>query len=164
MPTPSWIVEAIRGPRNSNTGSIQPAFELPEVIKEGHRDDILYRFACSLRAQDLNLNTALMLMKMAWERCEQPPVATTDYEWQQAVTKLHNAYGRYDSGRSEGYEAASLEAAGDMADERLLSTTPHPTRTPASPRHPEPNAAAHYRSMLAPCATCWPDRGHHKPA
>jgi hypothetical protein len=120
-PLPGWVRDAIKGNGRDTSTDAKPngtAFELPDVIKEGHRDEILYRFALSLRSQDLNMNTALMLMKVAWEKCEQPPKAGTRYDWQAAVTKLHGAYGRYDGGRSEEYQKAQTDKA-----RRLVVTT-----------------------------------------
>jgi hypothetical protein len=74
---------------------------------------VLYRFACSLRSYELPFNTALMLMKDAWNRCEQPPVTKTRYEWDTAVSKLKAAYGRYDSGRSDEYVSRGHTQQGD---------------------------------------------------
>jgi hypothetical protein len=110
-PLPDWVVEAIQGPGRTNGSDHQAppkGFELPEVIKEGHRDEILYRFACSLRAQTLNYPTAKLLFQEAWKRCEHPPTAKTPFTWDQALAKLKGAYGSYDEGRSEGYEPAEL--------------------------------------------------------
>jgi hypothetical protein len=133
-PWPDWLTAAIKASRNGHTktnddsgpfedlGGSDP-FELPDVIKEGQRDSILYRFACSLRAQDLNMNTALLLVRGAWERCQQPPVAKTRYEWQTAVGKLHNAYGRYDSGRSKGYGTRQANGEQRQESRRHLKAT-----------------------------------------
>jgi hypothetical protein len=109
-PLPEWVREAIQGQRRTNgsdpfTDSQGPpeGFELPKVIKEGHRDEVLYRFACSLRAQTLNYPTAKLLFQEAFQRCEQPPTAETPFTWDQALAKLKGAYGRYDEGRSDQY-------------------------------------------------------------
>jgi hypothetical protein len=111
-PLPAWVRDAIKGNgRDASTGARpnSTAFELPDVIKEGHRDNVLYLYACSMRSKDYPFNTALILMKDAWNRCEQPPVAKAFYEWQTAVAKLHATYGRYDGGRSEEYQRDRTE-------------------------------------------------------
>jgi hypothetical protein len=111
-PLPNWVVEAIQSQKRANGSDPQSppeGFELPKVIKDGHRDNVLYLYACSMRSKDYPFNTALILMKDAWNRCEQPPVAKTFYEWQTAVIKLQAAYGRYDGGRSEEYQRDKTE-------------------------------------------------------
>ena len=74
------------------------------MIKEHHRDTTLFEFACSMRAQKINRQLAKVMIELAWQRCEQPPQAKTEYTLDQAKTKVDNAYDNYQAGRSEGYE------------------------------------------------------------
>ena len=51
-------------------------------------------------------------MRAAWERCEQPPIATSHFPMDQALAKLD----RYEPGRSEGYEPRGVQNGQDKAD------------------------------------------------
>ena len=81
-------------------GDYDDPFELPEVISDGQRDSVLFKFACSLNAQGIRRRTAELLMREAFQRCEQPPTAGTAFTWDEALAKLEQAY-RYESGRAE---------------------------------------------------------------
>jgi hypothetical protein len=115
-PLPSWIPDAIRGPQqpSSSTSSSTPTvgdlfadgFQLPDVIKANHRHDTLMRFASSLRARNCPLREAKILIKDAWQRCEQPPGARQVTE-DEAYATLEDIYQRYPAGRSEGYQGAN---------------------------------------------------------
>src|SRR5512133_4195858 len=96
VPLPTWIRDAIRAKPNGHKD--EPAdssngfngFELPKVIRgdrpdrPGERDNVLFAFASSLRAQSINYATAKLMMEMAWSRCEQPPIAHTAFTWDKA--------------------------------------------------------------------------------
>ena len=102
---PAWVVEAIDGPKQNNgehrTEGNFHTFELPNIIKDGTRDETLFRFASSLRGQSINYATAKTFMRWAWEKCEQPP--GKPFTLESAYAKLDQAY-KYPPGRSEGYE------------------------------------------------------------
>jgi hypothetical protein len=66
----------------------------------------LFQYAASLLAREQPRDEAETLMRSAWERCEQPPVAKDLYPVEQALAKLD----RYDPGRSEGYEKSDPSA------------------------------------------------------
>jgi hypothetical protein len=106
---PDWVVQAIKVKTNSHkdadgvwetVGGDFERFELPEVIKDHTRDTTLFQYASSLLARGLPRGEAEILMRAAWQRCEQPPKATSAYTVEQALAKLD----RYEPGRSEGYE------------------------------------------------------------
>jgi hypothetical protein len=100
---PHWIPEGVKARRSNGTESTGGVgFELPDVIKDGHRDNDLFAFACSLRAQSINYATAKVVMLAAWLRCEQPPIAKTRFTWEQALAKLDQAW-KYEEGRSSEY-------------------------------------------------------------
>jgi hypothetical protein len=121
-PLPDWVVKAIRanarqessngqktptvqGVLNSGPGGYE-RFELPEVIKDGHRHNTLVRYASSMRAREISLAEAKTLIREAWKRCEQPPVARTPINEEDAIAKLEDVYQRYEAGRSEGIPEA----------------------------------------------------------
>lgn len=55
-------------------------FELPEVIEQGERDDVLFRYGCSLRAQGFDRDAILSaLTKVNTERCR-PPLSPDEVE------------------------------------------------------------------------------------
>jgi hypothetical protein len=108
---PDWVVQAIKTKSNGQkvdddgvvwdtVGDDFDRFELPEVIKDHTRDTTLFQYASSLLARELPRGEAEILMRAAWQRCEQPPKATSAYTVEQALGKLD----RYEPGRSEGYE------------------------------------------------------------
>jgi hypothetical protein len=108
-PLPDWVVQAVKAKTNSHkdadgvwetVGGDFDRFELPEVIKDHTRDTTLFQYASSLLARELPRGEAEILMRAAWQRCEQPPQAESTYTAEQALAKLD----RYEPGRSEGYE------------------------------------------------------------
>jgi hypothetical protein len=108
-PLPDWVVQAIKAKTNGHkddggvwetVGDDFDRFELPEVIKDHTRDDTLFKYASSLLARELPRGEAEILMRAAWQRCEQPPKAESAYTVEEALAKLD----RYEPGRSEGYE------------------------------------------------------------
>jgi hypothetical protein len=98
-PLPAWVRQAIQGKLEPTTdnGDGSKTFELPDVIKDGKRDDTLFKFASSLRGENLTKPTAKLLMQEAWKRCETPSTAKTEYTWDEALGKLEGAYDRYDA-------------------------------------------------------------------
>ena len=109
-PLPGWVVDAVKAKTNGHKadsdgwtwfgGGYDDPFELPDVISDGQRDSVLFKFACSLNAQGIRRRTAELLMREAFQRCEQPPTAGTAFTWDEALAKLEQAY-RYESGRAE---------------------------------------------------------------
>lgn len=47
-------------------------FELPDVIREGERNETLFRYACSLVGRGVRDHEALTLLKDAYDRCDAP--------------------------------------------------------------------------------------------
>jgi hypothetical protein len=65
---------------------------------------------------------AALVMRTAWERCEQPPEAKTVTRSTRAMAKLDNAYDNLAEGRSEGYEKPSSTGQQDGVRRRLAIT------------------------------------------
>src|SRR5215212_3173959 len=84
---PDWLIEAIKSPpaaaANGQNGRPRGLAGLPDVIRgprpdaPGERDEVLFRYACSLRAREVPYDEAEALFRVACERCEQPPACTT---------------------------------------------------------------------------------------
>jgi hypothetical protein len=70
-PLPGWLADALDGNSGPFTDPTQP-FELPDVIKAGERDQVLFRYACQLRAQGTKVVAAARLIRAVHGRCEQP--------------------------------------------------------------------------------------------
>jgi AAA domain len=123
-PCPAWLVEVLTArpePTDGHTGGFAG---LPEVIRgkradiSGERHETLVRYACSLRAREVPLDEATVLMWAAWRRCEQPPACETPLPWDEAVEKLHDVYARYPAGWSEGYQHTTPAVLDDPQNER----------------------------------------------
>jgi hypothetical protein len=116
-PLPGWVVQAIKAKPNGHkdddgvwetVGGDFDRFELPAVIKDGTRDETLFKYASSLLARELPRGEAEILMQSAWQRCEQPPKAKDTYPLDKALVKLE----RYEPGRSEGYQKQGADGEG----------------------------------------------------
>ncbi|MBE7444687.1 MAG: primase C-terminal domain-containing protein [Planctomycetia bacterium] len=84
---PSWVL-------NGGSGSGKPVVKVTNnVIFEGHRNDTLFRFACSLRAKDTSFDTALSALEAENQKRCNPPLC--DRELRGLVD---SAYGRYEAG------------------------------------------------------------------
>lgn len=125
-PLRDWVVQAIKAKPNGHkdddgvwetVGGDFDRFELPAVIKDGTRDETLFKYASSLLARELPGGEAEILMRSAWQRCEQPPKAKSAYTAEQALAKLD----RYEAGRSEGYQ--KLTEGEQSGDERATFDT-----------------------------------------
>jgi Bifunctional DNA primase/polymerase, N-terminal/AAA domain len=116
-PLPDWVAAAIIGADQILT-SPDIAFELPDIIPAGTRDETLFKYACSLRAQGTKIVTAGQRMRKAWERCQQPPGQL--YTLDQAFTKLDQAWG-YAYERTEPEKAADALTA-EISRQRLTRT------------------------------------------
>jgi hypothetical protein len=133
-PRPQWLANAIKAKSNGrktptvdeivweDVGGLEP-FQLPEVIKEHYRDTTLFEFACSMRAQKINRQLAKVMIETAWQRCEQPPQAKTEYTLDEAKTKVDNAYDNYEAGRSEGYKKQGNSGQQQQDNRRRLKAT-----------------------------------------
>ena len=114
-PLPDWVIDAIQtktnGHKTTTVNGIvfeeiggHERFELPQVIKDHHRHTTLVQYASSMRAREIPLAEATVLIKEAWKRCEQPPQARDELTAEEATAKLEDVYNRYDAGRSEEYQ------------------------------------------------------------
>jgi predicted ATP-dependent serine protease len=74
-----------------------------------------------MRAQKIHRQLAKVMIETAWQRCEQPPQAKTEYTLDEAKTKVDNAYDNYEAGRSEGYEKQG--GNGQQDNRRRLKAT-----------------------------------------
>jgi hypothetical protein len=133
VPIVDWVIDAVKTPTNGHKTTTVDGiafedvggferFELPEVIKEHHRDTTLFSFACSMRAQGLSRELANVVMETAWERCEQPPQTKTEFTLDEAKAKVDNAYDTYEAGRSEEYQGqAGSDEAGAATFDSLVA-------------------------------------------
>jgi hypothetical protein len=128
-PLPDWVVQAIKAKSNGQkvdddgvvwdtVGGDFDRFELPEVIKDQTRDTTLFQYASSLLARELPRHEAEVLMRSAWQRCEQPPKAKDTYTVEEALAKLD----RYEPGRSEGYEKGGSGEATESRRRLVLTS------------------------------------------
>ncbi len=76
-------------------------------IPDGKRHPALVSYAGSLRRRDVHLDEALVLFRLRWQDCEQPPAARYPCTWDEAQEKLRDVYTRYVPG--EGPEPAEAE-------------------------------------------------------
>jgi hypothetical protein len=78
-PRPQWLADAIKaksdGRKTMNADGVVfedvggfERFELPEIIKDRHRHKTLVRYASSMRAREIPLAEAKILIKDAWKR------------------------------------------------------------------------------------------------
>jgi len=64
-------------------------------IPDGQRHHALYSYAGSLRRRDLPYAEAETLYRARWADCAQPPEATYEWTFAEALGQLKDAYGRY---------------------------------------------------------------------
>ncbi len=67
--------------------------QLPEIIRVGERDAVLFKYACSLRGRDVPYKEAACYMAVAVERCEQAP--GDPFRGVDALAKLDHVYETY---------------------------------------------------------------------
>lgn len=75
-----------------------PYSALPDAIKLGERDDVLFKYACSWRARNYPINQAEVLMRELYARCEPDPPEWADddpFTVDKALDKLQRAYKDY---------------------------------------------------------------------
>jgi hypothetical protein len=106
-PVPAALLALLNGktgdkPTGKRAGS--GSFELPPRILEGARDDVLFRYASSLRAKNKTEAEILEALRVANERCEPPMDDAT------LVAKAKSA-GRYEPGREQPKTADYIAAA-----------------------------------------------------
>ncbi len=88
---PPWLADLLgtgRTPSEPYRPSLKPD-ELVQGIDDGSRDDSLWRFACRMRADDLPLEYAELLIEQAATR-SRPPFPTPE-----AISKVRRAYEQY---------------------------------------------------------------------
>ncbi len=69
-------------------GEATPGTTLPEVIEEGQRGDVLFRYACSLEGKGLTEAEALPRLHAAWSRCRVPYTERTpERMWEHVVQR-----------------------------------------------------------------------------
>jgi len=107
VPVPSWLVDAVNGPHKASEpfsrpddkprglAAIQDVIRGPRNGMPGERHGVLVSYASSLRGRDVPLAEAVHLFRLAWQRCEQPPVCETPLTWDEARAKLVDCYQRY---------------------------------------------------------------------
>lgn len=92
-PVPDWLLQLIEeGNAIASDMASGRAFSLDDVltgVKKGERDDKLFRYACSLRAQDVPQDEAVALLREAARLCDPP------FPESAAVGKVTRAYKVY---------------------------------------------------------------------
>jgi hypothetical protein len=127
-PMPTWLVNALTPTRQPVSGAEGDPFApgglaaVPVVIggprdgQPGERHAALVAYACSLRARNVPMDEAELLMRAVWQRCEQPPACTTPLPWGEALATLRDCFARY--GVSDAYADSTADAV--PADDALL--------------------------------------------
>jgi hypothetical protein len=99
------LVEKLRRPiagrrvrRGRNEAPSVDLDELTAGVKAGRRDDALFRFACRLRAREMPIAEALLLLEAAWSKVEQPSGDVLPLET--ALEKVRGVYAKFPPGRS----------------------------------------------------------------
>jgi Bifunctional DNA primase/polymerase, N-terminal/AAA domain len=93
-------------------------------IPENKRHETLMRYAASLRARNVRLDEAEVLMRPMWERCVQPPQASVPRTWEHALGTLHDVYRRYPAGseRTVGDPGPTPGGAAEAVERRVRLT------------------------------------------
>lgn len=103
FPAPEWLLEKVLA------STPKERFEIPEAIPEGQRNDTVFRFACSLRAQGIEFEPALTQCLFAASRAK-PPLPESETR-----TIVEGVYGRYESGPARfGIEVRSDDEKKDF--------------------------------------------------
>jgi hypothetical protein len=68
-PVPDWLIAKCRA---DGGNGFKPAYVLPEAIPDGHRNDELYRLACSLRAKGSTTEEIYAALVVLNQRCQHP--------------------------------------------------------------------------------------------
>lgn len=92
---------------------------LPDVIPTGQRHELLYRYACKLRAEGTPIMQAAALMKAAWERCE----SKIGYSLQDAMKEIDQAWGAFAPRRDLSLMDGSHASQGSGEEERDQNAT-----------------------------------------
>lgn len=115
---PLWLLKLLADGSSqtaSTNGETHPAIDVESVLRgvsEGQRDDTLYRTACRLRADNVPIEYAELLIREAARNCV-PPFSETV-----AVAKIREAYRRFSPTTTiipGGKLVDNSESAGDKA-------------------------------------------------
>lgn len=118
---PPWLADLLgtgRTPSEPYRPSLKPD-ELVQGIDDGSRDDSLWRFACRMRADDLPLGYAELLIEQAATR-SRPPFPTAE-----AISKVRRAYEQYQpTPRLHGQrvQAPPVQDTGEIKPDMLVNT------------------------------------------
>lgn len=85
-------------------------FALPEVIETGSRNDTLFRYACSLVARGLRDTERLDLLRLAYQRCEEP---YTDESPEDLLSRALREYGETEHERRTRWHLQTMRAQRD---------------------------------------------------
>lgn len=125
-PCPDWLIDALAAHPAAEWNSVDPGYtpallRIPAVVKGpiagrrgGERHQTLVRYACSLRARNVPIAEAELLISHVWRRCEQPPACDTELPLDEALAKLRDCYQRYDV--SDAYKSAPATLVDESVD------------------------------------------------
>jgi P4 family phage/plasmid primase-like protien len=112
---PAWLLDKLRNPGGSAAGGKPTARSAPEQIGEGHRNEQMFKLACSLRRKGLSEHEILATLKVSNDiRC-QPPLPASELE---TIAKSSARYAPDERGNvfRGGQSRPQKQAAGKESD------------------------------------------------
>ena len=129
-PVPSWLMELLKSKkpdREAGEATERGGIDFDTFVDgvgEGQRNDMLFRLACKLRGQALDLDLAKLAVVGAAERCNPP------YDHEEALAIVDRVWETYDPNPPEPYfiddeedgtEVAAAESGGDNDPYPMIS-------------------------------------------
>ena len=104
------FIEYVRPEDDDSDGNGDGTFDMPDVVKEGERDETMFRFACSERAHD-RPKAVTMAAALEYNRtCFKPPLSESEVR-----KKVESAY-KHKPGFSDEVKAKKGKASADDDD------------------------------------------------
>ena len=109
-PLPTWLESLERTPETTEGHEPLDLARLLDGVKEGGRDDTIFRFACKLRGDSVPYQYAELTVLQAARLCRPP------FDEQAAIEKVKRAYREYPAGRAEEKRTGARLDVVRMAD------------------------------------------------